>query len=84
MWNLKIKIKDTNELIFKTETDLHRKQIYGSSHGGAGVTNLTSVREDKGSIPGLAQWVKDLVLPSAVVDLELLWLWHRLVATAPI
>ena len=35
---------------------------FGSSHWGSVVTNPTSIHEDMGLIPDIAQWLKDPVL----------------------
>ena len=41
----------------------HLKQQFWSSRCGSAEMNLTSIREDEGSIPGPTQWVnKDLAL----------------------
>ena len=62
---------------------------YQSSHCDSVVMNPTSIHEDSGSIPGLAQWVKDLgvVMSYGVgrrwgLDPALIWLWRRLAAAA--
>ena len=44
------------------------KTHIGSSYCGSVETNLTSILKDAGSIPGLAQWVKDLALLQTAVE----------------
>ena len=53
----------------------NKKIMLGAPFVAQQLTNPSRIHEDVCSIPGLAQWVKDLVL---------LWLWCRPAAVAPI
>ena len=66
---------------------LYFKIYFESFCCGSVVTTPTSIHEDAGSIPGLAQWVKDPPMRCGVAcrfasDLVLLWLWPRPAAIA--
>ena len=64
-----------NKLInFILLENINIESEHGSSHRGAAETNLSRKHEVVGSIPGFAEWVKDLAW---------VWLWHRLAAVAP-
>ena len=49
--------------LWKTEWKFLKKLKIAAPFVAQGLTNLTRIHEDVGSIPGLAQWVKDPVLP---------------------
>ena len=83
--------KATMTLIPKPDKDTTKKKITHQYHQwtymqksstrsscrGSSETNLTSIREDTGSIPGLAQGVKDLALLWAATYVEdTTWIWH--------
>ena len=71
---------------YAVEQKTPKAQWYGCFCCGSVVINPTSIHEDMGSIPGLTQCEGSGVAVSCGVGLrhgsDLMWLWHRLAATA--
>ena len=72
VWVVKINnLEWVSSQIYRTENRYNssplqmrlKNESLGSSCCGSAVTNLTSIHEDWGSIPGLAHWVKYPGLP---------------------
>ena len=57
MFHSQCKNDDFNDPVVLKRVD------FGSFHCGSVVTNPTSIHEETGLIPGLAQWLKDSALP---------------------
>ena len=54
-----------------------KKPLFWSCLHGLAETNLPSIHEDGGQIPGLAQWIKDLLFPRALVQVtDVAWILH--------
>ena len=68
--------------------NVKKRFYFRSSHCGTAETNPTSIHEDVGLIPGLAQGssvaVSCGVDGKCSLDPTFLWLWHKLAAVAPI
>ena len=56
--------KYSSYYIYYNDQELYllKSIMLGSSRCGSAEMNLTIIHDGTGSIPGLAQWVKDLVL----------------------